>query len=498
MSFAVATGHALTSEAAAEVLRDGGTAVDAAVAAAAMAFVVEPVLAGPMGGGFLMLAEAGRAPRVIDAFVETPSRALPEGELDLATITVDFGTETQDFHIGAGTVAVPCLMPALFEAHARLGRMPLPQLFAPAVSAARHGHAQHERMAYIAGLVAPILTSHPEVEALYAPGGKIPPAGTLVSNPALADVLEVGALEGARFYTEGEIGQGLAGLPGSQVSVDELKAARWISRAPLTLSRSGAEVALNPPPSLGGVQVALALSALPHRPEPALLAHAFAEIAAIRKRMDMDGAPADAGRALAPELVAVLEKTLAGHRASIRGTTHISVIAGDGSGVGLTMSNGTGSGRLIPGTGIVPNNMLGEEDLVPGGPVAWRAGQRLASMMCPMAIRRRDGALTILGSGGSARIRSALSNVALGLLDFELSVEDAVAAPRLHYDGGRLSFEIGADEARRAQLLAAFPEARAWAEPNMFFGGVHTAHRAANGSVLAVGDARRAGVGLTG
>ena len=497
MSYAIASGHRLTTDAAEQVLRDGGSAVDAVIAAACTAFVTEPVLAQPLGGGFLMLAPAQGAPKLLDGFVETPQRRGAEADLDLRTITVDFGTATQDFHIGNGTTAVPTLIPALFQAHEAAGRIPMRELVAHACGLARQGVEVSPFQAFVSRVVGPILTDTPELCALHAPDGKTPEAGTVVTNPALADVLEVMAAEGARFFTHGEIAAALAGMPGSQISREEIARVRPVWRTPLTLSRRDQDIALNPPPSLGGVQIALALSALPDCADAATTARAMLRINRLRRELKLDEHPEGAPGLLAPELVAELSRALK-HMPATRGTTHISVIANDGTGAALTLSNGEGNGRLLPGTGITPNNMLGEEDLVPGGPTAWTPGRRLASMMCPMAIRDRQGGLTMLGSGGSNRIRSALTVTALELIDRARPLEEAITAPRLHVEGEKLDFEDLGDEPRREALLAAFPEATAWSEPNLFFGGVHAARRGPRGDASAAGDPRRAGAAATG
>ncbi len=494
MPYAVASGHDLTTDTAEAVLADGGNAVDACIAAAFTAFVVEPVLAGPLGGGFLMLAPTSSPVRVLDAFVDTPRCKAGESDLDLETITVDFGATTQDFHIGAATIAAPCLIPALFQAHEQAGRMPLRELTAPAIEHARHGHAVSEFQAHVAGLVAPILQADPALKAMTFAGDKPLAAAAIQSNPALADVFEVLVAEGPRFFSEGEVASALAALPGSHLSLDDLRRARPVFRDAVKIARSGAELHLNPAPSLGGVQIALALQTLPHNPNAALVAHCLQQIATIRAETGLDHHPEDAARLLLnPVQRAKLTKLLAHHRPATRGTTHISVIDADGTGAALSLSNGEGCGRLLPGTGIHPNNMLGEEDLSPDGPLGWHPGRRLASMMCPTAIRDRAGRLTMLGSGGSNRIRSALTQVVLRLLDDDCTLDAAIDAPRLHVERTTLSFEDGADEQRRDLLLSGWPEATVFDRPNMYFGGVHAVTGHPLHGYTAAGDARRSG-----
>ena len=499
MSHAVASGHDLTTQSACAILAEGGTAVDACIAAALTAFVTEPVLAQPFGGGFMMIVPQDRRPVCMDAFVETPPARSDAADLDIQTITVDFGAALQDFHIGAGTTATPCLIPGLFEAHARYGRLPMRELAAPAVALAREGVSITDFQAYLLSLVKPIYLASDGAAAVFGKDGETLPADTTYVNRDLADVLEVMANEGPRFFAEGEVAQALTGQPGALTTPAALRAAAPVWRAPLTLDRAGSRVALNPPPSLGGVQIALALSALPPDPGPATIARAMAEIVRIRRDTGLDTAPERAeGLLLSPDLVRDLQRILAAHQVSTQGTTHISAIDRDGMGAALTLSNGAGNGRILPGTGIMPNNMLGEEDLVPGGPTSWTPGRRLASMMCPMTITDRQGRLTMLGTGGSNRIRSALTIVALGLIDRGLALDEAIAAARMHMEGQTLYFEDTGGDAMRDALLTDWPEAQAFAQPNLFFGGVHAVRLAASGDLFGAGDPRRSGSAIVG
>ena len=123
-------------------------------------------------------------------------------------------------------------------------------------------------------------------------------------------------------------------------------------------------------------------------------------------------------------------------------------------------------------------------------------------MMTPMAVRWPDGGLAMLGSGGSNRIRTALAQVLVNLLDRGMALDDAVEAPRLHVEAGAplaVDFELpGLAEEDRVAILAAFGQARGWAERSMFYGGVHAVTRDGRGNVRAAGDPRRAGIGVTG
>ncbi len=504
-SFAVACGHQVTARAAEEILRAGGTAVDAAVAGALTACVAEPVLAGLLGGGFMMVRPVDGPPAVLDFFAQAPLHRRPETELEFRAIDADFGQTTQRFHIGAGAIATPGLASGLAEAHAHHGRIPLRDLVQPAVRAARDGITVTDFQARLGRIIAPILKATPASRALMcgADGEPLGP-GALFRSHDFADVLEVFGHEGPRFVVEGEVAAALLALAseGGHLSSKDLKKYRPEWRHPLAVQRGEALLALNPPPALGGALVAFALELISRGAGAVDLARAFEATTRARLEADLQADPVGgAARLLSRDMVAHYRAEIRGRAAAPRGTTHLSVIDGAGTGVALSISNGEGCGAILPGTGIMPNNMLGEEDLVPGGWHTWAPGARLSSMMTPLAVSWPDGALAVLGSGGSNRIRTALAQALVNLVDRAMPLGEAVEAPRLHVEAGvpaAVDFELpGLADAERDALLAAFPEARGWAERSMFFGGVHAARRDASGNLQAVGDPRRGGVGVT-
>ncbi len=183
-----------------------------------------------------------------------------------------------------------------------------------------------------------------------------------------------------------------------------------------------------------------------------------------------------------------IEKLRAGSGAG--GTTHISVCDPEGNAASMSLSNGEGSGYLAPGTGIMLNNMLGEDDLHPEGFHASPPGQRVASMMAPSLVLENGEARLILGSGGSKRIRSAIFQVITHVVDHGMAARDAVEAPRLHWDGEQLQLEPGfGDDA--VEALRRSWRVNAWPERNLYFGGVNAVDPAAAGA----GDSRRCGHG---
>jgi gamma-glutamyltranspeptidase/glutathione hydrolase len=504
----VAAGHELTAGAAEEVLRAGGNAFDAAVAAMAAACATEPVLASAGGGGFLMACPVAGRPRVYDFFVQTPAARGRLEDLDFYPIVADFGSVTQEFHIGRGTVAVPGFVAGMFAVAGDLARMPVGELLAPAVRIAKEGVQITPFQAYLFSVVKPVFLATRGARAIFGSverEGELVTAGERLRQPALADTLEVLGLEGEDLFYRGDIAAAIARdlADGGQVTRDDLENYRVERRVPLRLDVAGATVLSNPPPSSGGVLAGFGLGLLGGDAlrglDPAgsdyqlAVAAALEATAQARVEAAAAGHDLDEARLLDPQLLERYRREVLGRTRAWRGTTHISIIDADGNLASVTVSNGEGSGYVVPEAGIVLNNMLGEEDLNPGGFQRWQPGERMTSMMMPSAVSWPDGTLVACGSGGSNRIRSAVLQVLLRLTVCGEAPEPAVLAPRLHYENGLLSVEGGFDVERITPLLEAFPEHHLWEERNLFFGGAHTVRLGPRGAD-GMGDPRRAGV----
>jgi gamma-glutamyltranspeptidase/glutathione hydrolase len=505
----IAAGHELTARAGETMLRDGGNAYDAALAALAAACVAEPVLASLGGGGFLLARPAGAAPRVYDFFAHTPRVRRAEAELEFFPIVADFGTATQEFHIGRGSVAAPGLVRGMFEIHRELGSIPMRDIVGPAVQYGSEGVTLNALQAYIYSIVAPIYMCSAETRAIYASkreDGRPLTEGECLRQPELADALDNLALEGDRLFYEGEIATSIINdmAHGGHLSAEDLSAYRVEQRVPLLIDYRGVRLATNPPPSSGGLLIAFGLKLLEDlQPEMATfgsnahlerVARAIELTAEGRLAMQADqGRDPDPERLLDPRYVNRYRDALSARASSRRGTTHISIIDSKGNIASLTLSNGEGAGYLVPGTGIMLNNMLGEEDLNPGGFHRWTPDQRMSSMMAPTVVVDADGYTIATGSGGSNRLRTAILQVLLNLINYRLSVEEAVQAPRVHYEEGLLSVEGGHDVAQLGHLLEVFPQHQIWEGLNLFFGGAHTVV-SNNGELHGAGDPRRGGV----
>jgi gamma-glutamyltranspeptidase/glutathione hydrolase len=482
----VAAGHPLTAEAGAAVLRDGGNAVDAAVAAVLTSFVTESPLTG-LGAGGHMVVHTGSDEVVLDFFVAAPGADRSERRSELVPIPVHFTpTAIQVFHVGAASCGVPGTPAGLVAALERFGSVALSELATEPARLAREGVEVIEEQAFFIRILAPILTHYEEAAAVYAPNGNLLQAGDRFRFPELGDALERLGAEGAEPFYRGEVARAISGWVlerGGTLTPPDLAAYEPIAREPVAAEFAGRRVLTNPPPSSGGILIAYALDLLERAGGSGIEQVVEAMEAAQEARTEefLDGL-ADEGFA---------ERFFSDRLGS---TTHITAVDGDGRCASVTCSNGTGSGLVVPGTGVHVNNMLGEEDLNPFGFHGHPAGRRLPSMMSPTVVLH-DGELEAgLGSGGSNRIRSAVLQTIIRLVVDGIDVQSAVEAPRVHFEAGAVQAEPGVDESALARLERRGYEVVRWSERNVFFGGVHAVARdPATGELCGGGDPRRGG-----
>jgi len=481
----VAAGHPLTARAGAELLRAGGNAVDAAVAAVLASCVAEPLLNGLGAGGYLLVAPPDGEPVLLDFFVEAPGRGVdPADRAPLLPVEISFGDAVQMFHVGASSCGVFGVPAGVAAAARRYGTAPLAELAAPAAALARSGVRVNGHQAYLFSILGGILDSTPEARARYLIGGRLPREGDLVRDPELADALaRLGGEGAAPFYT-GDIGTAVADwvrARGGMLSRDDLAAYQVAQREPVRVAYRGRDVYTNPPPSAGGLLLAYALtllSATAGPPDEAALVAAMGSAQQARTPEFFAGLAA-------PDFAADFLASRLGS------TTHISVLDADGWACSVTCSNGEGSGLVVPGTGVHVNNMMGEQDLSPHGFFTYPPGHRLPSMMAPTVVRRRGNAELVLGSAGSNRIRSALLQVIVNAIDRGMPAQPAVDAPRLHTEDGLVYAEPGIDV---DALTAAGQAVTRFRAQNLFFGGCQAVERRrGTGALSGGGDPRRGG-----
>ena len=483
----VSAGHPATVAAAVEVLRAGGNAYDAAVAAGFAATVAEPCLSSLGGGGFLLAKTAAGDEVVFDFFVDTPGRGRPAlaPEPTLTPVTVRFVAADQEFHVGHGSVAVPGCLAGYLHVHRRLGRLDLAEVVEPARRLAADGVVLGRGQAAIVRLLEPIFVMHAEARARFVPEGR--PFGddeAVVSERLAAFLARVATGEVDGFGDPEVVDAVVADMVanGGCITAEDLTGYRVIERTPLTVEHRAGRLLTNPPPSFGGTLVARALALLASVPPSGPMGSG----ARLRQLVDVMAAVTDhhtnGGGDPQPPAVAAT-----GPR-SAKGTTHVSVADAEGNLAAMTTSNGTGSGITLGDTGVLANNIMGEADLHPGGFHLAPPGHRVGSMMAPTVLLRDGAAPVVLGSGGSERIRTALTQTIANLLDHGMSLETAVAAPRVHWDGSTVQVEPGYDPAAIAEL-ATERAVNQWSVSDLYFGGVNAV--SADGERAA--DPRRGG-----
>ena len=484
---AIAAGHPQTARAGADVLRAGGNAVDAGTAAVLASLAAEPGLTSLGGGGYMMVAAPGREPVLIDFFVEAPGRGADPGKREeLVPIGVTFGEVVQVFNTGPASVGTYGVPAGVCAASERFGSLPLADLAAPAAALARAGVELNAQQAYVLELLQPILESTRESASVFAPEGRLLREGEPLRQPELAESLERLGREGVEPFYRGDVAAAVAEWlegRGAMLTRADLADYRALDREPLRRAYRGREVLVNPPPSAGGILIAYALGLLedaPGPPRPVDLVAAMERAQAQRTAEFLAGLD-DEG---------FLERFLE-PPGGLGSTTHISVLDADGMACSVTCSNGEGSGIVVPGTGVHLNNMLGEQDLNPLGFHRHPPGRRMPSMMCPTLVLHDGAPAIVLGSGGSNRIRSAILQAIVGVVDRGAGIADAVETPRLHFEDGVVYAEPGADLGGvedRGHAVSRFREL------NLFFGGVHAVQRRpGTGELEGGGDPRRGG-----
>ena len=444
----VAAGHPATAAAGIEVLEDGGTAADAAVAACLASCVAESVMTGFLGGGHAIWWD-GRDARLLDCFVTVPERQEP-----LVPLPVPFGEEVVHYAVGSASCAVPGLPAGLDSLWRAGGRLPWRRLVEPALRLAREGVPLPPAHASCLAMLAPVLTLGHGAD-IFAPGGSLLGSGDVLEQPGLVGAFELVAEEGAGSVYRGSLAASLLGIDGVVVTAAELETYEPAWSAPVEVARDGTTI--------------LTRGGLSRVPETLL-------------RLPRLGGLDPAARAVA------LVTTLAGTNGPDGHTTNLVAVDRDGRACVLTTSLGIGSGDFLPGLDLHLNSMLGEVDLVHEPLVG---SERMASMMAPTLAFDGDGLSLAIGAAGGTRLRTAHVGVLAGILDEGLEPEAAVERPRLHPAGEVVHAEPGVDEAALTRLEHDGVVVRRWAERHHYFGGVSLVGRRG-----LAGDSRRSGAAL--
>jgi gamma-glutamyltranspeptidase/glutathione hydrolase len=459
LTAAIAAGHPATVEAGAQILRVGGSAADAAVAASLASCVAETVMTGLLGGGHAIHYDAATgAVANLDCFVAIPGLGAKARDVELVELEVPFGAELVHYSIGVASCGVPGVPAGLGELWRRFGRLEWGRLAEPALALAREGVEMPPAHASCLKMLASVMTMDAGGR-IYSPGGHLLEAGDRLEQPGLVRALELLADEGPESMYGGSLAAAFLDLMeerGGLVTRRDLEEYRAVWTEPVQVEYAGTRFFTRA--GLSGLPETLpCLPPLKGRDEP--------------------------GRAIA------IADTLARPLGGDGHTTNITVVDADRNACVVTTSLGLGSGDFVPGLDLHLNSMLGEADLIRA---RLGVGDRMGSMMAPSVALEGDRLVLAAGAAGGTRLRSALVQVVAGILDESLPPSAAVERPRLHPAAGRVQLEPGFGDETVSALAAAGYEPRVWPARHHFFGGVSVVTPSG-----AAGDPRRSGAAAT-
>ena len=458
-NFKIAGGHRDTVSSAENILKSGGNAFDAAISGVFSSMVCEYLYTGAASGGAMMVQKNGFSPSLIDFFVETP-RSIQKNVGDFKTVYADFGDTKQEFNIGAGSVGVPGTIPGLIEVHKRYGSLPFSVLVEQSVHLAKKGSVTSKNQEYLSSVLSPVISNSPELLSLFQKDGSFLGAGERFFNKELGLFLEQFLYEDPTDFYKNEVCPLFYDTicEGGVISLKDLQDYTPKTRKPLVVKYRGCDIFMNPKPSTGG----------------ALIKEGLKDLSKIKNvsKKDVEAA-----------LFAI---SLLKDRDAVGSTTHLTVIDHEKNVASTTTTNGVGAGFIIPKTGVMPNNMLGEKHLNPHGFHAWKSKQRIPSNICPTLVLGGKRGVVALGSAGSSRIISAILSVITNMLDHKMSLVDAVSSPRIHVEDGVLHCEPDGEKPKYGA-----DEVVSWGDKNMYFGGVNACSFSES-----VGDERRDSVSV--
>jgi len=524
MSGVIAAGGPETAAAGAAMLKQGGNAVDAAVAAAFASFIAEIGVVHLGGSGLAHIFDpANGRSAVYDFFSTTPGlKGSPPAVKDFSEVMIDFIATTQSFHLGRASVAVPGNIIGLCKLAVAHGRLPLSTLLQPAIKLAREGTRIEAFQAETCDLLTPLFTHTESVRQIFAPNGQMIQPGERLFIPHLAETLENLAVEGESYARNGRLAQAILTdqqQNGGLLTATDLEAYDVPVNDSIRLAYREHELLLPPPSSTGGVLTAFSMKLLalfdvtrcPHGSAEhlRLLYEVMAATSRARRHWEFDSEQLPLPEAMSHFLSIrhvqsykdEIDDALRNGRSNPGipekkgggNTSHLSVIDGEGLAVSLTTTAGESAGFVVPGTGYIPNNILGEADLHPNGFHTRPAGQRIPTMMTPTIVLKNGETRLVVGSGGSERIRSAIMQVLSNLLDFNMTLQETVNTARVHLENGVLQCEYGYNPAAVNQLKSWGYPVNRWPTRSIYYGGAHSVSRMENGRLLAAGDNRRGG-----
>lgn len=498
MKGVIAAGDIQSARAGEEILKLGGNAYDAAIAILLASPLSEPLFTSLGGGGFMLTKNPTCKPKVYDFFVDVPKNN--DNNKDFYGIDVDFGSAVQEFHIGLASAAIPGLIKGIWQIYKDFATMDMHNLIKPALRYAREGIYLSPYQADFVKLLSPMFLATKSSREIYCVNNKLIDSNTLYKNNAYGDFLEKFAQEGEVLFYKGETAKTIKKLceeNGGLITAECLKNYKIQKREPLHIRYKEYDIFLNPPPSSGGLLIAFSMLLLKNKKNLCFGTQEYIQhfiealhvTSSFRKEYVDDFLhDKDLKNILKQEeLIKTFQYSMNKKINLLGNTTHLSIIDEEQNALSITTTNGEGCGHVIPNSGILLNNMLGEEDLNPKGFFQWQDGIRLPSMMCPTLLSKDGQTKAVLGAAGSNRIRSAILNTLLGYINGK-DIQESIDLPRAHLDKGVLYVEEGFMD----KNINFGYELKYFEKPNLFFGGIQGATYELHGG----GDKRRGGAAI--
>ncbi|MEM9614501.1 MAG: gamma-glutamyltransferase [Actinomycetota bacterium] len=475
----IVTNHPRASAAGADVLLAGGNAVDAAVTALFALTVVEPMMVGVLGGGVAHVRRADGTHVIVDGLSTAPTAAT--GTM-YETVSDELATSRDTAGranlVGGMAVAVTGALAAWCKALADHGTISVAEAVEPAVRLAERGFTVTPYLVACVDDTADDLARDPGLRALFLPGGSPLEAGSRLRQPAYADTLRRIGAEGPAALYGGDLGRALVGAvaaDGGIIAEGDLTGYEPLDRDPIRSDYRGFEVLGPPPPASAGVHIAQMLNLLESfdiaglgfgSPESVhLLAEALKIAFADRSVATADPAFVDVpvdrliSKAYARERAGSIAMDAAGAwgprvHGDSRSTTHVTAADADGNVMSTTQTiNGLfGACLQVPDTGMIANNYMYNFDPHPGHALSIEPGKRVFTSMAPMMVCRDSEIRYALGLPGALRIFPSAFQAIVNLIDHDMTLQEAVEAPRIWTQGGAVEIEQAFPDAVEAGL----------------------------------------------
>lgn len=454
----VASVNELATQAGIDILHQGGNAIDAAVAVGFVLSVVHPEAGNLGGSGYMLIRTKEGTVYAIDYAGTAPAAARP-----------GMFKNTLEANVGYKSIAIPGTPAGLGLAHQKLGRLKWQKVLEPAYKLAAKGFPASQRLELILKLQVPVMKQFPETARVLLHGSNQPlKQGENVVQKELAETIRRMQRKGYREFYEGETAQRIAAdmsTQGGIITYDDLKGFQASVVDPLKVTYRNHTILTMPPSSSGGVALAVTLNVLGQYPMPLGMEGSVSARHLLIESMRRGFAARDRafreGEELVPQMLTMdyarqISANLSLDRATpiktststeSPDTTHFTIIDQDGNLVTntYTLSGFFGSQVMAKGTGVLLNNHMSVFSNSAGSRNSIAPGKRYRSTMAPTIVLRPDGAPWVaLGTPGGVTIPSTIAQVISNLIDFKMSLRDAVEFPRVHFSGSQIESEPAA------------------------------------------------------